>query len=117
MKLIGIGLENPPVRIPSYVSKASPRSVSRNALQRWYFTPNYDCVLVSQDEMGMELQGDGVQLISENQFVQANGMRGATGAVDRASESRNPALPAGMPDHRDRSLPDGDQTRPPDQQG
>ena len=87
MKLIGIGLENPPVRIPSYVSKASPRSVSRNALQRWYFTPNYDCVLVSQDEMGMELQGDGVQLISENQFVQANGMRGATGAVDRASES------------------------------
>ena len=87
MKLIGIGLENPPVRIPSYVSKASPRSVSRNALQRWYFTPNYDCVLVSQDEMAMELQGDGVQLISENQFVQANGMRGATGAVDRASES------------------------------
>ena len=87
MKLIGIGLENPPVRIPSYVSKASPRSVSRNALQRWYFTPNYDCVLVSQDEMAMELQGNGVQLISENQFVQANGMRGATGAVDRASES------------------------------
>jgi hypothetical protein len=87
MKLIGIGLENPPVRIPSYVSKANPRSVARNALQRWYFTPDYDCVLVSQDELAMELQGDGVKLISENQFVQANGVRAATGAVDRASES------------------------------
>jgi len=87
MKLIGIGLERPPVRIPSYVSKSSPRNVSRNALQRWYFTPNYDCVLVSQDELGMELQGNGVQLISENQFVQANGTRAATGSVDRASEA------------------------------
>ncbi len=86
MKLIGIGLENPPVRIPSYVSKANPRSVARNALQRWYFTPNYDCVRVSQDELAMALEGEGVQLISENEFVQANGMRAAAGTVDGASQ-------------------------------
>jgi hypothetical protein len=37
MKLIGIGLEKPPapIKIPSFVSRAEPRSVSRNALQRW----------------------------------------------------------------------------------
>jgi hypothetical protein len=86
MKLIGIGLEAPPVRIPSYVAKANPRSVARNALQRWYFTPNYDCVRVSEDEFAMELEGDGVKLISENQFVQDNGIRGVSGSVDRASE-------------------------------
>ncbi len=86
MKLIGIGLEKPPVRIESYVSRANPRSVARNALQRWYFTPNYDCVRVSVDEMAMELEGEGVQLISENQFVRENGMRGVTKTVDRASE-------------------------------
>jgi hypothetical protein len=86
MKLIGIGLEAPPVRIPSYVAKASPRSVARNALQRWYFTPNYDCVRVSDDEFAMELDGDGVKLISENQFVQENGIRSVSGTVDRASE-------------------------------
>ncbi len=86
MKLIGIGLEVPSVRIPSYVEKANPRSVARNALQRWYFTPNYDCVRVSEDEFAMELDGDGVQLISENQFVQDNGIRGVSGSVDRASE-------------------------------
>jgi len=38
MKLIGIGLEEPPVRMTSYVRAASPAQVSRNAMQRWYFT-------------------------------------------------------------------------------
>ena len=61
MKLIGIGLEQPPVRIDSYVQRASPRSVARNALQRWYFTPNYDCVRVSQDETGDGVGGRGRQ--------------------------------------------------------
>ena len=87
MKLIGIGLENPAVRIPSYVSKANPRSVSRNALQRWYFTPNYDCVRVSEDELAMALEGEGVQLLSEDQFVQADG-RG----VGRDGRPRQPGI-------------------------
>lgn len=87
MKLIGIGLEQPPVNIGSYVSRANPRSVARNALQRWYFTPNYDCVKVSEDELAMELQGDGVQLIGEDQMVQANGGRVVTGSTDRASQT------------------------------
>ncbi|MFM9066777.1 MAG: DUF1598 domain-containing protein, partial [Planctomycetota bacterium] len=42
MKLIGIGLEQPPVKIDSYVSRAKPADVSRNAMERWYFTPNYE---------------------------------------------------------------------------
>jgi hypothetical protein len=86
MKLIGIGLESPAVRIPSYVSKANPRSVARNALQRWYFTPNYDCVRVSEDALAMALEGEGVQLLSEDQFVQADGARGVSATVDRASQ-------------------------------
>jgi len=86
MKLIGIGLENPAVKITSYVARANPRSVARNALQRWYFTPNYDCVRVSEDDLAMELEGDGVQLIGEDQLVQMNGGRAASGQVDRASQ-------------------------------
>ncbi len=85
MKLIGIGLEIPPVRIPSYVAKANPRSVARNALQRWYFTPDYECVRVSEDQLAMALEGEGVRLMSEDEFVQANGLRAAAGSVDRAS--------------------------------
>ena len=45
MKLIGIGLEEPPVNIRSYVSLANPAQVSRNALQRWYL-----CARLSADQ-------------------------------------------------------------------
>ena len=44
MKLIGIGLEQPPVRLTSYVERANPHQVASNALQRWYFVPDYQCV-------------------------------------------------------------------------
>jgi hypothetical protein len=87
MKLIGIGLEEPPVRIPSYVSRANPQDVSRNALQRWYFTPNYECLRVSEDELAVALEGNGVQLVGEHQLVEAAGNRVASGRVDPASQA------------------------------
>lgn len=85
MKLIGIGLEQPPVNIPSYVEKARPGSIASNAMQRWYFVPNYDCVKVSEDGLAMELQGEGVKLIGASEMVTMQGGRQQTNAVDRAS--------------------------------
>jgi len=87
MKLIGIGLEKPPVDIPSYVSKASPRDVARNALQRWYFMPDYECVCVSDDRLAMELVGNGVKLVGEDEMVTATGGRVVSGRRDRASQA------------------------------
>jgi len=77
MKLIGIGLEQAPrsVKIPSWVSQANPAAVSRNALQRWYFVPNYDCVRVTNDGFGMELEGWGVKLVGQSEIVQQGGAR------------------------------------------
>jgi hypothetical protein len=75
MKLIGIGLEHPRTKIPSYVSIANARAIAQNALQRWYFVPNYECVRVSEDQLAMELIGDGVKLIGEDEFVARNGER------------------------------------------
>ncbi|MGE0758682.1 MAG: DUF1598 domain-containing protein, partial [Pirellulaceae bacterium] len=75
MKLIGIGLERPRTRIPSYVEVANARAIAQNALQRWYFVPNYECVRVSEDELGMELVGNGVKLIGEDEFVARDGQR------------------------------------------
>lgn len=86
MKLIGIGLERPPVKLASYVDKADPAQVSRNALQRWFFTPDYECVRVSGDRMAMELVGDGVKLVGENEVVGADGQRKRAGSTNRASE-------------------------------
>ena len=87
MKLIGIGLEVPPVKIESYVSRANPNDVARNALERWYFTPNYECVRVSEDKLAMELVGDGVKLIGENERVTAEGGRVNAKSSNRASQA------------------------------
>ncbi len=85
MKLIGIGLEQPPVRLVSYVDRANPAQVSRNAMQRWFFTPDYESVRVSEDGMAMELVGDGVKLIGEDELVTAEGQRVAAGRSNQAS--------------------------------
>ena len=87
MKLIGIGLEQPPVKITSYVAKANPASVSRNALQRWYFKPNYECVKVSEDDLAMELVGNGVHLVGADEMVTADGVRVKSKNADTASRT------------------------------
>ena len=86
MKLIGIGLERPPVRITNFIDKASPTSVAKNSLQRWYFKPDYECVRVSRDETAMTFEGGGVELVGEDEKVAAGGNRTRTGRMNRASQ-------------------------------
>lgn len=85
MKLIGIGLEEPPVRITSFIEKANAGGTK--SLQRWYFRPNYDYVKVSDDEMSMQLDGGGVELVGEDELVAADGTRRGTGKASRASRT------------------------------
>jgi hypothetical protein len=87
MKLIGIGIEPPPVKMATYIDRATASDVSRNALQRWYFTPNYECVRVAEDELAMELVGQGVKLIGENELVAADGRRAAVNEHSKASKA------------------------------
>ncbi len=86
MKLIGIGLERTSVKMKSYVDFASPTSVARNAMQRWYFVPDYECVRVSEDELAMELVGNSVKLIGADEMVAADGTRANAGQVDMAGK-------------------------------
>ncbi len=88
MKLIGIGMERMPrkIGVRSYVSLANPSAVSRNALKRWFFVPDYECVRVSDDDLAMQLVGDGVKLIGEDELVSSDGGRSSVGTGDRASQ-------------------------------
>ena len=98
MKLIGIGLERPPVKLVSYVDRAKPSDVSRNALQRWFFVPDYQCVRESDDKLAMELVGDGVKLVGEDELVTAGGQRQAPpAAATRPARRSSPALPSSIP--------------------
>jgi hypothetical protein len=88
MKLIGIGLEAPPVKMVSYVDRVKLSEVARNAMQRWFFLPDYQCVRQSDDKLAMELVGDGVKLVGEDEVVNAQGERKAsTGRGNKASQA------------------------------
>lgn len=84
MKLIGIGLEQPPVRIQSFAALATGQSAS--SMQRWFFVPNYECVRVTEDELALELVGEGVELVGEDEVVQADGTRVAGGGQNKGSK-------------------------------
>ena len=85
MKLIGIGLEQPPVRIKSYFDLIASGG-RQGILQRWWFTPNYDCVRVSEDRQAMELVGKGVQLLTEAKMIAERGQLKDTTVSNGASE-------------------------------
>ncbi|MGD9127598.1 MAG: DUF1598 domain-containing protein [Planctomycetia bacterium] len=85
MKLIGIGLEQPPVRLVSFVDRVRPSEVARNAMQRWFFVPDYNCVRVDEDGLAMELVGDGVKLIGEDEAVLSDGRRTKAATGNQAS--------------------------------
>jgi hypothetical protein len=85
MKRIGTGLEPPPVKMATFFSAV--RSARHETLHRWWFVPNYDCVKVTDDRMGMELVGDGVQLLGEDKLIGADGSLPTTRAKpNKASE-------------------------------
>lgn len=84
MKLIGIGMRRPAVPITSFISKATPGG---RASVRWFFQPDYDCVNVNQDRTAMELIGDGVKLVGEDESVNAKGNRKGKGTMSRASRA------------------------------
>lgn len=84
MKLIGIGAEKPEIRIPSWPDRVAPGKAS--AMQRWWFTPDYDCIKVTDDETAMELVGQGVKLITATELVAADGTRAETKNTDPASK-------------------------------
>lgn len=88
MKLIGIGLEQPPVKMVSFIQSANPAQVAHNALFRWFFIPDYQCVRTTDDRLGMELVGDGVKLVGEDELVAANGQRSSKASgSSRASQT------------------------------
>jgi hypothetical protein len=85
MKLIGIGLEFPPVKLVSYIDHAKPSE--SNGLRRWYFVPDYQCVRESDDQLAMELVGDGVKLVGEDEVVTGSGERKAAARSSKASQA------------------------------
>jgi len=64
MKRIALGEDRLAVRgLRSFIDYTTPND--SNALFRWYFVPDYDSVILTEDRTGMQLDGKGVKLIGE----------------------------------------------------
>ena len=63
MKLMAVGLEPPPIKMTTFI--AALRGAPRD-MQRWWFSPNYDCVKVDDKNLAIELIGQGVLLSTQN---------------------------------------------------
>ncbi len=84
MKLIGIGRERPPIKLASYLDLlSSPR---QGTLQRWWFTPDYDCVRLADDRLAMELVGQAMQLQTEDKVILPGGLLANKAAPNAASQ-------------------------------
>ena len=89
MKLIGIGkLEGGP-EIPS-IFELLPKFTQHEALPldalRWWLTMKYESILHSPDRQVYEICGSSVRVMSEDQFVQADGTRIQTGKASPVNQ-------------------------------
>ncbi|MFO0012122.1 MAG: DUF1598 domain-containing protein [Planctomycetota bacterium] len=78
MKLIGIGLEDPIIPMKPWIERTQP-GANANALQRWYFEADYSKVATNEEGTALHLQGQGVKLTGEKEFVSKKGDRSRTG--------------------------------------
>lgn len=89
MKLVGIGLEDGTIDVPSYlemVQVPAGQAPPPMDVLRWWFTLNYDDVLTSPNRDVFRLQGQGVQVLSENELLTATGQRVHTGKSDQLNQ-------------------------------
>jgi hypothetical protein len=85
MKLVGMGLEEGVPGVPSYLSMVqipAGQAAPPMDVLRWWFTLKYDGILTSADRNAFQLQGQGLQVLSENEMLTATGQRVHTGNSD-----------------------------------
>jgi len=107
MKLVGMGLEAGAGTVRSYLDLIEvPPGQAPPPLDvlRWWFTLNYDAILVTPDRDRFELRGQGVRVQSENELLAEQGRRVHTGKSDalnrrfaRSFTENFPALAAKYP--------------------
>jgi hypothetical protein len=84
MKLIGIGLEEGTLGVPSYLDLLAERGGAQGELDvlRWWFAMHYDAVRANASGDAYQFVGQAVKLMSENELLTARGERVHTGESD-----------------------------------
>jgi hypothetical protein len=88
MKLVGLGLEEGVLGVPSYLSSVrvgTDGSLPALDVLRWWFTLDYDAIAATEKRDAFAIRGQGVRVMSENQFLAATGKREGTGESSPAN--------------------------------
>jgi hypothetical protein len=87
MKRIAMGFDPAPIPgLPSYLQMLKPnRRGMQNLLPRWWLAPMYEPVATDADGLSWEIRGQGVQCMTETDFVDAQGKSHGTGKAGSAA--------------------------------
>lgn len=87
MKRLAMNLEKSPVRgFGSYLDLIKNSRVAGDVNPRWWMACNYEPMATSDDKLAWELRGPGVKVMTEDEFVTADGSVSATGKTSAAAK-------------------------------
>ncbi len=89
MKRLAMGFEPAPIDgMPSYLKLLGGRGGSgmQNMLPRWWLAPEYEPLLRDEKGLAWEIRGQGVQCLTEEDHVNAEGQRKRSGKASSAAQ-------------------------------
>ncbi|MFN3192181.1 MAG: DUF1598 domain-containing protein [Aureliella sp.] len=87
MKRLAMGIDASPVKgMPSYLSMIKNSGASKTQ-PRWWMACDYDAILHSEDMLAWKLTGLGIKAMTEEQFVDASGVRSQSGRSSKAAQA------------------------------
>jgi len=88
MKRLAMNLEKSPVAgMPSYLTLVKSSSAPEvTAMPRWWLAPDYQPMLADQEGLAWELRGANVQVLTEDDFIAANGTRQGSGRTSALAQ-------------------------------
>jgi hypothetical protein len=87
MKRLAMDFERAPVDMPSFLDMAkSRRGGLHNMMPRWWLAPMYEPLKRDTDGLAWELRGQGVQCMTEQEFLNYAGQKQRTGQADPTAQ-------------------------------
>ncbi|MCA9131953.1 MAG: DUF1598 domain-containing protein [Planctomycetales bacterium] len=87
MKRLAMNLDESPVGgLSSYMEMIKDGGASHGVQPRWWMACQYDAILHSEDRLAWKLTGQGLKAMTEDEFVDANGARRASGQTSKLAQ-------------------------------